>query len=211
MRTSQNGMTLLFWNLSKSFPIEVGIESSLYLQSHTWVVLLGGRYFSNHFTPIIPFNNSNPIKVMLVKFYSLQVRKLRHREGKASHNIPDISPASPYSVMQQSGCSGNPPSWFSTSGPLQSQAPLFSILSSLIFTHLPLPTSSFHAQLKCYLSREASPEPFSCFRSYHPHNHVISLQIIICLSTRMYNQETRACPQLVQYLAITGVQKVTIE
>ena len=35
MRTSQNGMTLLFWKLSKSFPTEVGIQSSLYLQSHT--------------------------------------------------------------------------------------------------------------------------------------------------------------------------------
>lgn len=148
---------------------------------------------------------------MLVKFYSLQVRKLRHREGKASYNIPDISLASPFSVMQQSGYSRNPPSWFSTSGPLHSQAPLFSTLSPLIFTRLPLPTSSFHTQLNCHLSRGASPERFSCFRSCHPHNHVISLQIIICLSTRMYNQETRACPQLVQYLPITGVQKVTIE
>ena len=32
--------TLLFWKLSKSFPIKVGIESSLYLQSHTWVVCI---------------------------------------------------------------------------------------------------------------------------------------------------------------------------
>ena len=46
------------------------------------------------------------MKVMLVKVYSLQVRKLRHREGKASYNIPDISPASPFSVMQHLAVQG---------------------------------------------------------------------------------------------------------
>ena len=29
------------------------------------------------------------MKVMLAQFYSVQVRKLRQREGKASYNTPD--------------------------------------------------------------------------------------------------------------------------
>ena len=93
-----------------------------------------------------------------------------------------ISPTSSFLVMQQSGCSRNPPSWFSTSGPLHSLAPLLGALSSLIVPSLPLPTSLFNSQLKCHLSRGVSPEPFSCFRSCWPYNRVISLQIIYHLS-----------------------------
>lgn len=64
---------------------ELRIKSSLYLQSTLRWCISDARYISKHFTHIISFYPySNLMKwILLIQFYSLQVRKLRHTELKA--------------------------------------------------------------------------------------------------------------------------------
>lgn len=154
------------------------------------------------------------MKLILAQFYNLQVRKLKQWEvygpvwyGPWLPLRPHLSLSCSNLAVQGTLQAGSPPQGLCTVWPLCA-------------AHSPPWYSQVCLYLPHYLTVSSSvtfpegslPSP-SVALDHVDHITVLFLYrlCIICLFTRMYHPETRGCPQLVQYLAITGVQNVVIE